>query len=60
MWSGKHAQDYSSIHVFGCLVYYHAKNDIPNTFNEARYSSESGELKLAIEQEIKPLYQNRT
>ena len=27
MWSGKHAQDYDSIRVFGCPAYYHAKND---------------------------------
>lgn len=59
MWSRKHAQDYNSIRVFECLIYYHAKNDIPNTFNETRYSSESGE-KLAIEEEMKCLHQNQT
>ena len=27
MWSGKHAQDYDFLRIFGCLVYYHIKND---------------------------------
>ena len=27
MWSEKHAQNYDSIRVFGCLAYYHVKND---------------------------------
>ncbi|KAH9684519.1 Integrase catalytic domain-containing protein [Citrus sinensis] len=26
MWSGKHAQDYDSLHVFGCPAYYHVKD----------------------------------
>ncbi|KAH9726184.1 hypothetical protein KPL70_008163 [Citrus sinensis] len=26
MWSGKHAQDYDSLRVFGCPVYYHVKD----------------------------------
>ena len=26
MWSGKHAQDYDSLRVFGCPAYYHVKD----------------------------------
>ncbi|KAH9762567.1 hypothetical protein KPL70_000851 [Citrus sinensis] len=26
MWSGKHAQDYDSLRIFGCPTYYHVKN----------------------------------
>ncbi|KAH9752745.1 Integrase catalytic domain-containing protein [Citrus sinensis] len=26
MWSGKHAQDYDSLRIFGCPAYYHVKN----------------------------------
>ncbi|KAH9793742.1 Integrase catalytic domain-containing protein [Citrus sinensis] len=26
MWSGKHAQDYDSLHIFGCPTYYHVKD----------------------------------
>ena len=26
-WFGNHEQDYDFIHVFGCLAYYHVKND---------------------------------
>ena len=26
MWSGKHAQDYDSLCIFGCPAYYHVKD----------------------------------
>ena len=26
MWSGKHAKEYDSLHIFGCLAYYHVKD----------------------------------
>ena len=26
MWSGKHAQDYNSLRIFGCPAYYHVKD----------------------------------
>ncbi|KAH9656605.1 hypothetical protein KPL70_022746 [Citrus sinensis] len=145
MWSGKHAQDYDSLCIFGCPAYYHVKDskldprarkaifvgfkggvkgfkfwdledkkfvcsrnvtfdeasmmkasssqqvenktkevlqgvefdatpyvpvsstlekviddDIPNTFGEALCSSESDQWKLAMEEEMKSLYQNQT
>lgn len=34
-----------------------ADNDIPNTFSEIIYISESGQRKLTIKQEMKILYQ---
>ena len=31
MWFGKHAQDYDSIRVFGCLAFNYVKNDKLNS-----------------------------
>ncbi|KAH9717217.1 hypothetical protein KPL71_021741 [Citrus sinensis] len=31
MWSGKHAQDYDSLRIFGCLAYYHVKDESKTT-----------------------------
>ncbi|KAH9802505.1 Integrase catalytic domain-containing protein [Citrus sinensis] len=64
MWSGKHAQDYDSLRIFGCPAYYHVKDviddDIPNTFGEALRSIKSDQWKLAMEEEMKSLHQNQT
>ena len=35
-------------------------DDIPNTFGEALRNSESDQWKLAMEEEMKSLYQNQT
>ena len=35
-------------------------DDIPNTFGEALHSSESDQWKLAMEEEMKSLHQNKT